>query len=152
MTLHDRFFYNIRHVIPIIGLAGTTMFTSCAKTETREEPPTIQPEIPIVQRDSIFTFSFQNAEKALNMDTLKKYANDKTIGTIYLVPTGHWNVLGTTNIKFMRDNFLQPRIELSKKMRGRGDFDFQLGAASMAPADSLWYVENGWTINKNYQR
>ena len=41
---------------------------------------------------------------------------------------------------------------MSPKMRGRGDFDFKLGEASKVPDDSLWFIKQGWTINKAYQK
>ena len=85
-------------------------------------------------------------------DFVQNYAKDETIKAIYLVPTGHWGGCTAYNITYARNNFLQPRLNISPKIRGRGDFDFKLGEASKVPDDSLWFVKNGWTINKNYQR
>lgn len=50
-----------------------------------------------------------------------------------------------------RTRFFQPRIELSTKIHGRGDFNFKVGEASKVPSDSLWFVQHGWTINKYLQ-
>ena len=154
MKFYKQIFYNIRHVIPTIGMAGLTMMpVACAKVDLREESPkkSPEPETPIIQRDTVFEFGLNDVEIVLDMDTLQKYVNSKSIREIYLVPKGHWTALGPNNVSNLR-KYLQPRMELSKKMHGYGDFDFNLGAASKVPADSLWYVENGWTINKGHQR
>jgi len=126
---------------------------ACTKTDLREDPdPEPEIEIPVVQRDTVFEFNRHNGDEVLNMDTLLKYINDKTIGNIYLVVTGHWDVYTARNISKSRSNFFQQRMDLSPKMHGRGDFDFKLGEASKVPNDSLWFVQQGWTINKAHQK
>lgn len=85
------------------------------------------------------------------MDKLSSYAKNPTIRTIYIVPAGEWYVCAAHNITYLRNNFLQPRLNVSPKIRGKGDFDFEVGEASKVPEDSLWYVANGWTINKALQ-
>lgn len=88
----------------------------------------------------------------LTPEILQSYANDPTIRTIYIVPVeNHWYTFAAHNITYTRKNFLQPRLDISKKIRGKGDFNFKVGEASKVPEDSLWYVANGWTINKDLQ-
>ena len=152
MKFVEKMFYNIRNVIPTIGMAGLTMMpVACAKVDLREDPEP-EVEIPVVQRDTVFEFNRHNGDEVLNMDTLLKYINDKTIGNIYLVPTGHWSAYTSINISKLRSNFFQQRMDLSPKMHGRGDFDFELGEASKVPNDRLWFVQQGWTINKAHQK
>ena len=91
-------------------------------------------------------------EKIFNLQPLRDMANDKTIRYIYLVPTNTWGGMKDKNITALRKNVLQPAIEISPKIKGKGDFNFHLGSASKVPADSLWYVQRGWTINKKYQK
>ena len=124
-------------------IAGMPLLTStsCEKKE------------PIPTRDVEYTFDSNSAdERLLNLQPLRDLANDKTIRYIYLVPTGYWNNMKDKNITIFRQNALQPAIEISPKIKGKGDFDFHLGSASKVPADSLWYVQQGWTINKKYQK
>ena len=122
-------------------IAGATLMpASCCKVET-EEPHDIEIE-----------FDYMDGGTQLDMQLLKDYANDPFVTTIYLVPVRHWNCAMAENITFLRKKFLQPRMNISSKIRGRGDFDFVLGEASKVPTDSLWFVKNGWTINKNYQK
>lgn len=133
--------YKIRRALSMAAIAGAPLLptASCNK---------IEPE----QHDVEIEFNDIDVEKILTFETLQNYANDKTIKTIYLVPTKHWNGLAAHNITYFRNKFLQPRLNISSKIRGRGDFDFALGEASKVPNDSLWFVQQGWTINKKYQK
>ena len=132
---------NLKRLVPIAMLVGAPMLhTGCAKVEPEPQPT----------HDVEIEFDNRTADKILTFELLQNYANDKTIKTIYLVPVKHWNGNAAHNITYMRNNFLEPRLNISPKIRGRGDFDFKLGEASKVPEDSLWYIQHGWTINKNY--
>ncbi|MBO4626027.1 MAG: hypothetical protein J5679_01985 [Alphaproteobacteria bacterium] len=102
-------------------------------------------------RDIEIKFNGSNGADVLTFDTLNYYANDSTVRAIYLVPTGSWSNTYASNITFMRNNFMEPRIKVSPKIHGRGDFNFKLGEASKVPDDSIWFTKQGWTINKAYQ-
>ena len=105
------------------------------------------------QHDVEIEFDGTNVDKKLDMKVLQELVNDKTVRYVYMTATGtgQWDGCIARNVSEMRKNFFQPRIDMSPKMRGRGDFDFKLGEASKVPDDSLWYVKQGWTINKKYQ-
>lgn len=137
--------YKIRRAISMAAIIGAPILPIAAScNEIEPEPtPTHDVEIKFNQRES---------SKILTFEMLQNYANDETVKTIYLVPIEHWDGNVAGNITFMRKNFLQPRLNISPKIRGRGDFDFALGEASKVPTDSLWFVQQGWTINKKYQR
>ena len=123
-------------------IAGATLMpASCAKVG-KEEPT----------RDVEIEFDGTNSDKKLDMKVLQELVNDKTVRCVYMTATDNWRSFTARNISQARTNFFQPRIEMSPKMRGRGDFDFKLGEASKVPTDSLWYVQQGWTINKKYQK
>ena len=64
------------------------------------------------------------------------------------MPEGPWYTYVASTITGVRHNVFERMFEYSPKFRGKGDFDFYPGAASQVPADSLWYVSKGWTINK----
>lgn len=122
----------LKRALPVLGFAGATLFTSCEK----DEP----------MRDVELTFG--GDKKTIEISEIERYAQDPSVRTIYLVPTGDWQFANYGNINFMRKNFLQPRLDISPKVWGRGDFNFTPGQASLIPGDSLWYVQHGWTINK----
>ena len=142
MKIYRTLKYKIKNLIPMAAIAGATL-TSCGGGSNGGK---IEPETPAKEIE--LKFSDSNGEQVLSLETLKNYANDKTIKTIYLVPIGHWNSLVAHNITFMRNSFLQPRLNVSPKIKGKGNFDFVLGEASKVQQDSLWYVKQGWTINK----
>ena len=123
--------YYLKRALPVLGFAGATLFTSCEK----DEP----------MRDVELTFGLV---KSIEMSEIERYAQDPSVRTIYLVPTGDWQGCRYGNINFLRKNFLQPRLDISPKVWGRGDFNFTPGQASLIPGDSLWYIQHGWTINK----
>ncbi|MBO4626028.1 MAG: hypothetical protein J5679_01990 [Alphaproteobacteria bacterium] len=148
MRFYNKIFYDIKHVIPLIGLAGTTM-TSCIDFDIREP---IKKSDPVIQRDIDLVFNDTTKFDILDVDALLKIINNDTIRRIYLVPVGHWDKYDDESITALRRRLLQQRIALSPKIRGLGDFDFMHGAASHVPMDSMWYVENGWTINNGNQR
>lgn len=141
MKIANKIPYRIKRILPILGMAGATLFTSCE----RDDPVT--PPEPIVPTTDIeLTFVHDDLQN-IHLDTLVKYAIRPDVRNIYMVPTGHWNHFADKSITNIRRIQLAHRLNVSPKIRGRGNFDFSLGAASRVPDDSLWYVENGWTIN-----
>ncbi|MBR2286217.1 MAG: hypothetical protein IJ866_02055 [Alphaproteobacteria bacterium] len=133
--------YKLRRALSMATIAGATLMpASCSKVE-KEEPT----------RDVVIEFDETNLNEQLNKEKLQELANDKSIKNIYLTPIKHWDGWADNGIIALRKGLLQPTMEISPKMRGQGDFDFKLGAASKVPTDSLWFVKNGWTINKKYQ-
>lgn len=139
--------YKIRRAISMAAIIGAPIIPTACGGLTPEPEPEPEPT-----REIEIKFNNENGDKILTFEALQNYANDKTVKTIYLIPTAHWNGNVAGNITFMRNNFLQPRLSISPKIQGRGDFDFKLGEASKVPNDSLWFVKNGWTINKSHQR
>lgn len=129
--------YKLKFLIPIVTMLGGALSTSCGKGNSDPE----------ATKDIELKFDNHDGS-AVSFENLQKYANDKSVRTIYMVPTDHWDGNTAHNITYLRNNFLEPRLNISPKIHGRGNFDFALGEASKVPADSLWYVKNGWTINK----
>ena len=142
MKIYRTLKYKIKNLIPMAAIAGATL-TSCGGGSNGGK---IEPETPTKEIEIKFTNS--NRNDVLDMTKLQNYANDKTIKTIYLVPMEHWNAYYASHITTMRNQYFQPRLNISPKIKGRGNFDFVLGEASKVPQDSLWYVKQGWTINK----
>ena len=142
MRFTKNFKYNIKRALPLLAIAGAGFMSSCDK----EDEPTP------VQHDVELPFTKSTADDRLTFSILQGYINDPTVRNIYLVVEGDWNNYTPDNISQTRDNFLEPRIKMSPKIRGRGDFHFTPGAASRVPSDSLWYIQQGWTINKYLQK
>ena len=148
MKLNKVLPYKLARVLPILGIAGASLFAGCNK----EDEPTRDVEITFVVRDP-WDIIQKNPDGTRQVSQLiKDYVAQPNVRTIYLVPVGGWIIYDCNGITGMRKNTLEYAINYSPKVRGRGDFDFRLGEASKVPVDSLWYVHNGWTINRYYQK
>lgn len=129
--------YKLKRLIPMLGLAGATMLGGCSK----DDDPMHDVEI-VFYNDSDITF-----------DILKKHAADPTVRNIYMIPpqNDRFMVFMPEHIHNSRHYFFGPRFEISPKIKARGDFRFEPGVPSQVPEDSLWYVQQGWTVNKYLQ-
>ena len=145
--------YNIRKILPMIGIAGASlMMGGCQK-----EQPTRDVELTFSNTDGSNIILIHPDETPLTLsrevsDIIKYLDAQPDIRTIYLVPNYDWRGVQSQGVTAIRNNVLSYAIDYSPKVRGRGDFNFKLGEASKVPEDSLWYVEHGWTINEIYNR
>ena len=184
MYLKKTLSYNLKRILPVLTIAGASLFGACTKedepdliidppkkeipkdtTETQEQDTIQQPQPePIDTTIRIINIYFDQNEGAASLyknnpdgtrdpsDMIKNYVAMSHVDTIYLIPTSTWCNFYEPNITGLRENVLEFNINYSPKIRGKGDFDFMLGKSSTIPEDSLWYIKNGWTINKNLQR
>lgn len=147
----------------LLALAGATIFTACDK----ENEPVIDPPhngghdtTTVIQPEPHYNVElFFNIDElvSINLDTIKKHDANTRVDTIYMIPDdlagpgGGFSGRTTEGITKWRD-FLQQRFDTSPKVRGKGDLCFSVGRA--LPADSLWFVQQGWTVNqsRNNQR
>ena len=85
---------------------------------------------------------------SVHPNIIRYFANDPACMHIYLtlIPNDRNDNLSKKGITILRNN-LQKRVEISPKVSGRGDWWCKEGKA--LPADSLWFVQNGWTVNQN---
>lgn len=130
--------YKLRRLIPMLGLAGATLFTACSKDD---EP----------QHDVELKF-FQGYAEEIEPDIIKQHADDPSVRTIYLslVNGGNYTNFQTEDISALR-NGLNKRLQIAPhKTRGKGNFRFVPGYATKP--DSLWFVQQGWTVNKQNQK
>lgn len=132
--------YNMKKLIPMLGLAGATIFTACSKDDD-----------PVPTRD-VNVFFQQAGYEDIQVEKIRKIASQPDVRTIYLIPQGDWENLSSLNISNIRKNALQPAIEVSDKVTGCGNFEFKPGVPSEVKEDSLWYTMHNWTINKSLQK
>ena len=146
--------YNIRKILPMIGIAGASlMMGGCQK----EEQPTRDVELTFSKSEVSNVVLIHPDDAPLHIsrevsDIIKYLDAQPNIRTIYLIPKDNWSGYQSSGVSGVRNNFLSYAIDYSPKVRGRGDFNFKLGEASKVPEDSLWYVKHGWTINEYYNR
>ena len=87
---------------------------------------------------------------SIDIPIVQKFVRDTACKHIYLKVTDDNDFTGfsTASIGTLR-NILQQRIDLGNNISGRGDFLFGPGQASKE--DSIWFVQNGWTIRQQRQ-
>ena len=146
--------YNIRKILPMIGIAGASlMMGGCQK----EEQPTRDVELTFSKSEVSNVVLIHPDDAPLHIsrevsDIIKYLDAQPNIRTIYLIPNDNWSDYPSVLVSSVRNKVLSYAIDYSSKVRGKGDFNFKLGEASKVPEDSLWYVKHGWTINEYYNR
>ena len=145
--------YNIRKILPMIGIAGASlMMGGCQKEQPTRD---IELRFSTSNYSNVILIHPDETPRRLSRevsDIIKYLDAQPDVRTIYLVPYYDWSLYHSQSITGIRDNFLSYAIDYSPKVRGRGDFNFKLGEASKVPDDSLWFVKHGWTINEFYNR
>ena len=130
-----------KRAVPALALAGLTL-TACEKENDK-----------LIYRapyEKELRFNDYNGD-SIEMPIVQKFARDTACKHVYLTLTDDNNFTNQTtdDITGWR-NYLDKRIQLApNKISGRGDFYFSKGNASIA--DSLWFVEHGWTVNQRKQ-
>ena len=121
----------------VLAVAAIFSLPSCDK-EPKEEPYR-EP----YEKELFFNTGYYDS---IDPSVLKYFAKDKACTHIYM------HVMDDNNFTNYPPsavrNFLQERINISSKISGRGDFRFFPGKISQE--DSLWFVQNGWTVSKRY--
>lgn len=140
-------------IVPIAALAiaaSAPILTSCEKEKPTKHNPQPQPE-PQKRNVTIElngADNFGGVSQALHPDVLTPYSEDNSVDTIFIEPYGDWSWLRGPNQNFVINSMKYIRSNYPKTW-GRGDFNFYPG--DLSAADSLWFVDNGWTINKHLQ-
>lgn len=135
-----------RRAIPALALAATAgvMLPSCEK-----EP--IEKKL-IYRAPYEKELFFQRGKMdSISVENVQKYSRDTACKHIYMVveESNDYTPYETDNINGLRRT-LQQRIDLGYNISGRGDFRFCPGLVDVN--DSLWFVQNGWTVNRCWQR
>jgi len=143
MRLTQKIKYNIKRAMPALVVAGAGFMTSCGNDDEPVQPRDIELEF---YRSYSNGFDYSQID---NLDKLREYAADPTIANIYmklLDEKSDFHDCETINIHYAR-MYMEERTNISPKIHGRGNFNFPVGVT--AKDDSLWFVKQGWTINKH---
>lgn len=129
-----------KRAVPALALAGMAM-TACDKEPVEKAPVYRAPY------EKELRFNNVNSD-SIEMPIVQKFARDTACKHIYLTVTDDNNYTNL-NANYINDvrNILDERIQLApNKTSGRGNFRFMRGVIRLE--DSVWYVQNGWTINQ----
>ncbi|MDE6515654.1 MAG: hypothetical protein K2L03_06420 [Bacteroidales bacterium] len=108
-------------------------------------------EKPVEQHDEVILYYYNNNNNPKwNMETLNKYAADKTVRNVYITvaPGEKFTSLTSDDISFTRRE-LQNAMNVSQKNKGTGNFLFTPGRCLYG--DSLDFVAMGFTVNQQNQ-
>lgn len=152
MKYKKKFNYNLKTLVPAILLATATTFSGCNKDKQKEKNE--ETFGYITPKDTVVLYFRTNLQALVSTengtidisDLLKYYISRPETNMIYAEPVEWWGGISTNMIHKIRTKYLEPVINASPKIRGRGDFDFVPGRTT--EEDSLWFIQNGWTINK----
>ncbi|MDE7338084.1 MAG: hypothetical protein K2M92_02225 [Bacteroidales bacterium] len=132
----------VKRAVPALALAGVAGLTlpSCEKEPVEKKPVYRAP----YEKELFFK---QGKLDSVQEPVVKKYVDDTACKHIYLTVMDDNDFTGYSreSVESLH-RFLQQRIELSNNISGRGDFMFRTGLAN--ESDSIWFVQNGWTINQ----
>ncbi len=146
MRLKKELPYNIKKALTIFGLTGASFFMGGCDKNDEPVVPTMDVLVEISQADQFALIGFDENGNKCPSENVKKYAADPKVRTIYLEPVGTWTNYDAQRITGLRKSTLEMLLNYSDKIKGRGDFNFYPGVTPKQ--DSIWYVNNGWTINK----
>ena len=136
--------YNLKRILPILGIAGATLLPACRGGQNEPEPkPT-----PVVQKHDTTLYFADMSYDNIAPENIQRYLADTNIINIYLEPNpSNFDGATTEYITALRELIFTPALNTDpKRVHGRGNFLFYPGVA--LPADSLWIVQQGWTINQ----
>ncbi|MDR0814735.1 MAG: hypothetical protein LBN37_03170 [Bacteroidales bacterium] len=137
-SINDTSKYNFKKFIPMFMLAlAPNAFNSCDKDEVEYTGP---------YHDTTYTLSNIDNSNVYPPTKIKASADSVQVRNVYIVPVGDFLNFPAINIGKMAD-YLKPIMEISPKIKGKGNFIFEPGEATLS-GDSLWYVQNGWTVNQ----
>ncbi len=133
--------YKLRRILPILGLAGASLLPACSKDD---EPP------HDITLEFYETLRYSYYSEIDSKEQLQAYAADKSIANIYLYVTekNDYTFCDESNLASLH-LYLKNRIKISPKIHGSGNFKLPVGM--IHPVDSMWFVNNGWTINQHLQ-
>ncbi|MCM1532110.1 MAG: hypothetical protein NC048_07210 [Bacteroides sp.] len=129
-----------KHAFFALALAGTAglMLPACEKEKDKSIYRAPYEKELFFNQDNVDSVGDKN---------VRKYVDDTACKHIYMVVESDNDYTGysTEDINIVK-TILQRRVELSDKVSGRGDFHFRPNTASVN--DSLWFVQNGWTVRQ----
>lgn len=138
MRFTKTFKYNLKRALPILAIGGASMLASCDKHD--------EPAMPMHDVELKF---FQAYYEEIEPSIIQTHVQDKSVRNIYLCVAnkGDYTNFETNNLSNLR-KYLSERINIApNKIHGKGNFRFEPNVVSKA--DSLWFVQQGWTINQH---
>lgn len=133
-----------KRAIPALALAATAgvMLPGCDKD------PIEQKTIYRAPYEKELFFRDGN-EDSITVSVVQKYADDTACKKIYLTTKPYCDLTdGADFVNKYRAIILQPVLNVSPKVTGRGDIYISKRPDAIYKEDSIWYVQNGWNVRQ----
>ena len=134
--------YNLRFLLTL--LLGGMLFAACGKDPVEKPQQHYNVTVKLNAAESYAGVSEALAEEPA-ITNLMNDNNNVLVDTIFIEPYGNWSWIRGANQTDIIKILKWARSKYSKTW-GRGDFNFYPG--DLSESDSLWVVQNGWTINQ----
>ncbi|MCM1532032.1 MAG: hypothetical protein NC048_00870 [Bacteroides sp.] len=123
----------------LLGLLAMGLFAACEKEKDKTKEPVVEEYEKTLYFDPVKTDSVM-------APVVQRFVNDPNCTKIYLTTTrgAPFESLPADAMSYLRSDILEPCINLSPKVTGRGEMYREPGQTN--PADSIWYIQNGWTF------
>lgn len=106
--------YKLKRALPILGLAGASMFAACDKQEK---------EIPVPLHDTVYEWGMHNMANMLPSGPIKASADSASVRYVIIKCSGDWGyAFSTKNVRehWIEPLFARPRPENVHKIKGAG--------------------------------
>jgi len=106
---------------------------------------TVQTNDP--RHNTTYNFTTTDFSNVKPTDKIKASSDSTLVRYVYLEPKGKFDDMQSGTISAVINNVLKPAMEISVKVKGKGNFEFYPGEILLP--DSMWIVSNGWTVNQH---
>ena len=138
--------YNLKRVLPILGIAGATLLPACRGHQNEPEPK------KEIQKHDVSLYFYKAYYDEITPEKVSEKLADPTVANVYLeILNEDFTTVRGRYIESVRQKLLEPTTNLdTTRVFGRGNFKFVPGVVGRE--DSLWLVSKGWTVNQQNQR
>ena len=116
MKLKKIFPYNIKKALPVLGLAGASLFMAGCNKDDEPTVPTMDLVVEINQSTPELLFYDDENKVRHPSKMIQEYVADPKVRTIYLMPTENWNNYSAKAITGMRKLTLEMLLNYSDKI------------------------------------
>lgn len=134
MKILQKIPYKLKTALPALALAGASLMSSSCDNEEKD------------LRHDVELEWFQEYYDEVRPSNIEQILEDPTVRNVYLKYINKGRVFHPYGIHPALIPYLDELLSIDpKRVFGRGNFQWPAGACQ--PADSLWLVSKGWTVN-----
>lgn len=134
MKILQKIPYKLKTALPALALAGASLMSSSCDDKEKD------------LRHDVELEWFQEYYDEVRPSNIRQQLEDPTVRNVYLKYINKGRAFHPKGIHPSLIPYLDELLSIDpKRVFGRGNFQWPAGACQ--PADSLWLVSKGWTVN-----